>query len=143
MSLYLRLMGIKKIVLLVTALLLILSLFFPWVVIESRNIVVRGMEAAGTTYGKPGLLSLVFAVLVFFFGLVPRIWAHRICIFSSALNTGWAMRNFLLLSVCQGGECPERQPFFYVYLISSILLLVAVLVQEVPYKKQQADANVA
>lgn len=111
--------------------LVIVSVFFPWVIIESRHIVVSGMQAAGTTYGKPGVLSLFFAVLVLVFSLVPRVWAHRITIFSSALHTGWALRNFLMLSVCQGGECPQRQPFFYVYLISSVLLLVAVLIQEV------------
>jgi hypothetical protein len=131
-------MRIKKIVLVATALLLIISCFFPWVIIESKNIVVRGMQATGTTYGKPGLMSLLLAVLVAIFALVPRIWAHRICIFSTALNTGWALRNFLLLSVCQGGECPQRQLFFYVYLFSSLLLLVAVLIQEVPYKKTAA-----
>ena len=49
------------------------AVFFPWVVIESKNIVVSGMQSAGTTYGKPGLLSLFFAGLVAFFSLVPRI----------------------------------------------------------------------
>jgi len=129
--LYLRRMSARKIFLLATATVLVVSVFFPWVIIQSKNIVVSGMHAEGTAYGKPGLLSLFFTALVVLFSLVPRVWAHRITIFSSALHTGWALRNFLLLSVCQGGECPQRQPFFYVYLVSSILLLVAVLMQEV------------
>lgn len=123
-------MGAKKIILIVIALILVVSIFFPWVVIQSKNIVVGGLVATGTTYGKPGLLSLLFALLIIFFSFMPRVWAHRICIFSGALNVGWAVRNFLLLSACQGGECPQRQTFFYVYLCSSVLLLVAVLVQE-------------
>lgn len=120
----------KKWILLVVALIVLLSVFFPWVIIESKNIVVSGMQAARTAYGKPGLFSLFFAGLVFIFSLVPRIWAHRICIFSGALNIGWALRNFLILSTCQGGECPQRQAAFYIYLFSSILLLIVVLVQE-------------
>jgi hypothetical protein len=113
------------------ALVLIGTIFFPWVVIESRGMVISGMEAAGTNYGKPGLFTLVFASLVFIFSLVPRVWAHRICVFSAALNIGWALRNFLILSACAGGECPQRQWAFYLYLFSSLFLLVAVLFQDV------------
>lgn len=131
-------MGIKKWILIAVALVLMASLFFPWVIIESKNIVVSGMQAAGTTYGKPGLLTLLFAGIILVFSLVPRIWAHRICIFCSALNTGWALRNFLILSVCQGGECPQRQAAFYIYLFSSILLLIAVLVQDMKLKNEAA-----
>jgi hypothetical protein len=93
------------------------------------------MEAAGTTYGKPGILTLFFSTIIFIFCLVPRIWAHRICMFCSALNAGWALRNFIILSVCQGGECPQRQPGFYLYFVCCILLLIAVLVQEQPLKE--------
>jgi hypothetical protein len=128
-------MGLKKSFLLATTVALIVSVFFPWTLIQTKQLVIGGVNAAGTTYGKPGLLSLIFALLTILFSFVPRVWAHRICIFCSTLNSGWALRNFLLLSTCQGGECPQRQPLFYVYLISSLLLLVAVLVQEVPYKK--------
>ncbi|HUQ97228.1 MAG TPA: hypothetical protein VM010_06160 [Chitinophagaceae bacterium] len=124
-------MQIKKSALLLLALLMLGSVFFPWVVIESKGITITGMNAAGTAYGKPGVLTLLFGGLVFIFALVPRIWAHRICLFASALHAGWALRNFLILSGCQGGDCPARQPAFYVYLISSFLLLVAVLLQDV------------
>jgi hypothetical protein len=92
------------------------------------------MKAEGTTYGKPGLLSLFFGGLVLLFSFVPRVWAHRISIFCGAMNTGWAVRNFILLSTCNGGECPQRQAAFYLYLLSSIFLLIAVLVQEVKTK---------
>jgi hypothetical protein len=129
--LYLRRMRARKGLLLVVAVILLASVFFPWLIIESKNIIVSGIQAEGTAFGKPGLLSLFFTALIIIFSLVPRVWAHRICIFTAALNTGWAVRNFLLLSTCQGGECPQRQVSFYVYLISATLLLVAVLIQEV------------
>ena len=134
-------MSARKIFLLAAAALLVVSVFFPWIIIQSKNLVVSGMQATGTAYGKPGVLSLFFTTLIVVFSLVPRIWAHRITIFCSALNAGWGLRNFLLLSVCQGGECPQRQPFFYVYLISSVLLLVAVLTQEIklPVAKEETS----
>ena len=123
-------MRARKAVLLIIAISLIASLFFPWVIIESKNLVLTGMRTDGTTFGKPGLLTLLFAALIILFSFVPRVWAHRICLFFGAFAVGWAVRNFLLLSTCQGGECPQRQVAFYVYLISSILLLVAVLLQD-------------
>jgi hypothetical protein len=132
-------MRAKKGLLLVVAAVVIASVFFPWVIIESKNIQISGMNADGTTYGKPGVLSLFLTALVFVFSFVPRVWAHRICIFSAALNAGWALRNFLLLSTCQGGECPQRQVAFYAYLISSLLLLVAVLMQDMKLPVEKTE----
>lgn len=132
-------MRARKGSLVIIAVILIASAFFPWVIIESKNLVVSGMHADGTAYGKPGMLSLFLTVLVFVFSFVPRVWAHRMCIFSAALNAGWALRNFLLLSTCQGGECPQRQTAFYVYLISSILLLVAVLMQDMKLPAEKTE----
>lgn len=129
-------MSTRKGSLLLIAAILIASVFFPWVVIQSKNIIISGMQSAGTTYGKPGVLTLFFAGMVAVFSLVPRIWAHRICMVCSAFNTGWALRNFIVLSTCQGGECPQRQTAFYVYLFSSILLLIAVLVQKMKLKDE-------
>ena len=128
-------MNWRRIFLLLSAGVLIGTVFFPWIVIESRNITVTGMQATGTTFGKPGLLSLIFATLILLFSFVPRVWAHRICLFAVAFNTGWILRNFILLSGCQGGECPQRQPAFYSYLIAGLSLLIAVLIQNVRLKQ--------
>lgn len=132
-------MRARNVFLLIVAAVVIASTFFPWVIIESKNIVVSGMQADGTTYGKPGVLSLFLTAMIFVFSFMSRVWAHRICIFSAALNVGWALRNFLLLSTCQGGECPQRQVAFYVYLISSILLLVAVLMQDMKLPAEKVE----
>jgi hypothetical protein len=124
-------MGVRRWFLVAVALSLMLTCFFPWLIIQSPHIVISGMNAKGTAYGKPGVLSLFFTGIVFLLSFVPRVWAHRINLVCSAINTGWALRNFILLSACQGGECPQRQPAFYLYLVSSVLLLIAVLVQHV------------
>ena len=134
-------MDIRKGLLLLLIMILVASVFFTWVVIESKNLVISGMQTTGTSYGKPGLLTLVFCALVAVFALVPRIWAHRICILCSAFNAAWALRNFLMLSTCQGGECPQRQPAFYVYLFSSIALLVLVLVQDVKLPQRNEEKS--
>ena len=37
------------------AIVLMAACFFPWVIIESKNIMVSGVEAKGTSFGKPGV----------------------------------------------------------------------------------------
>jgi hypothetical protein len=50
--------------------LLIVSCFSPWVVIESRQITISGIDATGTNFGKPGYLHLLFAILFVPSGLI-------------------------------------------------------------------------
>lgn len=120
------------------ALLFLASCFFPWVVIESKNIVVSGVQAGGTRWGKPGYFSLLFIAFYLVLNFVPTNWAHRSALVFAALNFGWSLRNFFLLSICQGGECPARQPFFYVYILTAGLLLLLVLLRKVKPEKEPA-----
>jgi hypothetical protein len=106
---------------------LIVACFFPWVIIESRHIIVSGLESAGTTFGKPGLLHLVFAGLYIILFLIGRVWSRRLNMVIALFNLAWAVRNFILISTCSGGECPVKQPALYVLLAASIIMLVSVL----------------
>ena len=103
---------------------LIVCCFFPWVIIESKNLVISGMESTGTSFGKPGYLHLFFAGLYLLFLMFNRVWSYRANIFLAALNAGWALRNFVLIPACEGGECPKKQLAIYFILISSLALLV-------------------
>ena len=123
-----------------TALLFLGSHFFPWLLIESKQIMISGLDATGTRFGKPGLLSLSFITLFFLLNFIPRNWAHRACIILAALNVGWTVRNFTLLSMCYGGECPVRQAAFYVYLITGLLLILLVLLQPVKLKVENEES---
>lgn len=97
--------------------------FMPWTFIASRQITVTGMHAEGTNFGRPGLFHLILGTVAAIMFLVPRIWAKRTNVFVAALNIAWAFRNYLLLSSCMMGECPEKKPALY------MLLLVAVVIQ--------------
>lgn len=109
------------------AIVLIFACFIPWVVIESKDIVVSGVEATGTAFGKPGYFHLFFAGLYIVFVLVNRLWSKRVNIFLSAFNVAWAFRNFTIISACYGGECPSKKVGLYLVLISSIFMLLSVL----------------
>ena len=114
----------------VAGLLLLVACFLPWVTIESRGVVVSGMDAGGTSFGKPGSGHLFFLFFYFLFLIVPRVWAKRANLVVVALNAAWCLRNFLIIGTCSGGICPERSFGFYLLLIASLLMLVAALFTE-------------
>ena len=108
-------------------LLVIGACFFPWVTIESRNIVISGLDGSALGYGKPGLLHITLSVLVICFLLFGKMWSMRTAFFMGAFNIAWAARNFLALSACSGGICPHRHPALYVVLAASFLGLFFLL----------------
>lgn len=116
------------------------SIFFPWVVIESKALVVTGVDAEGTRWGKPGYFSLLFISVYLIMTLISTNWAHRTALLMAALNFGWALRNFFLLSICQYGECPSRQPAFFIYTIGSLLLLILVLIRKAKLPTAENEA---
>lgn len=122
----------------VAAVIFLASCFFPWLVIESKNLVISGVDATGTTWGKPGYMSLILISIYLIMTLIQTNWAHRTALFMGAINVAWILRTFFLLSSCQSGECPSRQPAFWVYLFTGILLLVLVLLRQV---KPPKNAN--
>lgn len=117
------------------AIVFLASCFFPWVVIESKDLVVSGVDATGTRWGKPGYMSLLFISIYLVMNFIQTNWAHRTALLVAALNLGWVIRNFFLLSICQSGECPARQPAFIIYAATGLLLLLLVLIRKVnlPY----------
>jgi len=107
------------------AIVLIISCFIPWVFIESRNITISGVDATGTNYGKPGYFNFITTGLFLLFTIIPKIWAKRFNLFVTAINVGWAVRNFFILTSCQGGECPDKKSGIYLMLIASIVMLIS------------------
>jgi len=67
------------------------------------------MYATGKqNFGRPGLMNCILAAMSMIMFLLPFIWAqtHQY-FFIVAFNIAWAVRNYILLTKCYGGECPE------------------------------------
>ena len=107
------------------AVLLIISCFSPWVFIESKSITVSGIDATGTNYGKPGYFHFITNILFLACTFIQKIWAKRLNLFVTAINLGWAVRNFFVISSCQGGECPDKKSGIFLMLIASLLMLIS------------------
>ena len=108
-----------------TALVTATACFLPWMAIESRNLVITGMNTTGTNFGKPGLLHLILVGLFVVFSLVPKSWGQRANLLVIAINGAWCLRNILLVSACAGGICPTRLYGFYLLLIGSAGMMAA------------------
>ena len=108
-------------------LLLAAACVMPWVLIPSKQLIISGIDASGTRYGKPGYLHLLLGFFYLLFTLVPAVWAKRANLLVVAFNLAWTIRNFLILSLCRGGECPQRLIGLYLLAMASILMLIAAL----------------
>ena len=87
-----------------------------------------GMNTAGTHYGRPGLMNLFFASLMAVMFLVQKLWSKRANLFLGALNIAWCIRNYIIVSACYAGDCPEKQPSVYgMVTVGALMLLMALL----------------
>lgn len=106
---------------------LVVAVHMDWVHIDSIGLTVTGMRTEGTNFGQPGMFHLVMAVMYIVFALMPRLWAKRLNLLVGALNLAWAIRNFLLVSACSGGECPEKQAGLVLVMVFSAFLMAGAL----------------
>ena len=116
------------------AVVLIVACFFPWVTIVSKSIIVSGVASEGTYFGKPGYLHFIFTIPYILLLLNNKLWSRRVNVFICALNLTWSIRNFIVISTCQAGICPQKQPALYLVLISSIFMMIAVLFADAKMK---------
>jgi hypothetical protein len=115
---------------------LVIACFNPWIFIESKNIEVSGISAENIRLGKPAYFHFLMAAIYLLFNFTPRVWAKRWNLVVASLNLAWAIRNFLLVSGCSAGECPEKKWALYAVLASSILMLVAALFPKISLAKE-------
>ena len=122
----------------VAVLALVAVCFMPWTFIASKQITVTGFNASGTSFGKPGYLNVVLSLVCLAFFVIPKIWAKRTNVFIAAINLAWALRNYLLLTSCIVGECPEKKAGLYLLMLTSIIIQVMTLLPKMdvaPEKK--------
>ena len=119
------------------AILLIVSCFTPWVIIESKAITVSGIDATGTNYGKPGYFHFIFSFFFLLFTFIQKVWAKRFNLLVVAVNVAWAAKNYFLLTACAGGECPVSQIGLWLMLFASGVMLISSFFPDIEIKQQQ------
>ena len=125
---------------LTACLLLIASCFFPWATIESKNIIITGIDTGGTSFGKPAYMHFLLSSLIIIFLLLKKGWAHKMAIFFAAFNLAWALRNFFIIPMCRGGECPEKHIAIYLVLLFAVLIIIFSLLIPSPVLKEKDNS---
>jgi hypothetical protein len=123
------------------AVLLAVSCFTPWVIIEAKNITVSGIDATGTNFGKPGYVHFVLAAFFILFTLINRLWAKRWNLLIGGLNLSWAIRNYFIIAACAAGECPEKKIGFYLVMLSSLVMLISTLFPDIKINKSSSSST--
>jgi hypothetical protein len=118
----------------IAAIALIACCFVPWVYIDSIKTTITGIRAEHTGFGRPGLLHIIFSAFSIILFLVPAVWAKRTNLFVGAFNLAWSIRNFLLISHCELGECPQRLFGIYAIIPLSGLLLLMTMLPDIKLK---------
>jgi hypothetical protein len=113
--------------------------FLPWSYIAGPDISISGFHAAGTNFGRPGLLNFVFCTIMLILYAVPAIWAKRWNVFVAAVNLAWSFRNYLLVTACMMGVCPEKKIGLYLLLFLSVVAQVMALLPKMPAKSNNAN----
>lgn len=131
-----------KILAFIASILMIGSCFFPWVFIESREILITGVNTTGTTYGKPGYFHIFLTGICLICLLINKNIPHKIAVFFAAFNVAWALRNYSIISGCHMGECPVKQPAIYLIIIAAVLLLTATLFWKSPANKSASGTDI-
>ena len=111
--------------------------FIPWVYIPTVQITVTGLKAEGTDFGKPALLGLMFGAVSIILFLLPKIGAKRTNVLLGAINFSWAIRNYILVTACHAGECPEKKAGIFLQLFFTLVILAMALLPKIalPEKK--------
>jgi hypothetical protein len=119
--------------------LLYIAAYQPWIIVVSKNITITGMNTAGTNFGKPALMNLIVSGISAIFLLYSSVMAKRANIFFCAFNIAWSIRNYVLISMCRGGECPERKFGLYLLMLSAVIIMLASLFPDIKIKAETSD----
>lgn len=126
---------------LAAVLVVIITCYRVWVFVPAAQLSIGGMFASGPqNFGKPGLMNIFFSFIAAIMFVLPAVWAKRLNFLFCGLNIAWAIRNYLLLSRCYGGECPQLTNALYILLAASGVMVVMCFLADVKVS-QEADGT--
>lgn len=119
------------------AIVVIIACFVPWAYYPDLHEEFTGFFSQQNRYGRPGKVLIVFAVVDILFFLVPRIWAKRANLFTSAVTLAWGIKSYMLYTACYSGICPERRLGIFLVLGGAAIVLAASLLPDLSVKEEK------
>jgi len=110
----------------------------PWIEVPSAHLQIGGMFANGKqNFGKPGLMNIICSAGAAIWFMLPQVWAKRTNIFFCGFNIAWAIRNYILLSRCYGGDCPVKLMGLYLLVFASAIMLLMAFIPDTAIKEDK------
>lgn len=128
-------MKYSQIIGIITAVIVIVVCHLPWSIVVERNIVINGMYTQGTDFGRPGLLNIILSVIMIVFFCLNKVWAKRTNLFVGAIGFAWSIRNYILVTTCYFGECPQKQPALFALVLFSFLTMLMTFFPKIEIKE--------
>ncbi len=126
-----------------TCILLITACFLPWTYHADINENFSGFYSRNNEYGKPGKITVFFAVASILLIATNRIWAKRVHLFVTGLLVAFTIRNYIVFTTCYFGYCPERKYGLYLLLFSVVLMIVVAVLPDVKLDSKTDDRQPA
>jgi len=107
------------------AIALIAVCFFPWISVPSVHLVLSGTNGTVNNeldFGRQLIPHGFLSLLTIIFFMVPAVWAKRTNIFIAFINLSWAIKNYILFSMCRTGECPQVHPALYLLVVFAVIM---------------------
>jgi len=120
--------------------LLFVAAYQPWINVPSRDLTITGMNTAGTNFGRPALMNLIVSSIAAVLFLLPTVMAKRANLFFCAFNLAWVIRNYIIVSTCRAGECPEKKFGLYLLIIAAVVIIIASLLPDIKIKSELSDS---
>jgi len=104
--------------------------FLPWTELVAHHIEYNGFHAQmndNLTVGNQWIPHSFFAFLCCLFFILNSVGAKRANILVAFINLGWAIKNFILFSLCrqtEQGECPQIRSGLILLLVLSVIIQV-------------------
>jgi hypothetical protein len=129
---------------LLSAITVIIVCYMTWVYVPSAKLAIGGLYASGKqNFGKPGIVNMICSIGATILFMLPQIWAKRTNIFFCGFNIAWAIRNYILLTRCYMGDCPEKRAGLYILVIASAIMLLMAFIPDVKIKEEMAGGSTA
>jgi hypothetical protein len=131
-------MKYSQIIGIVAAIALVIVCTLPWVYIPSLQLYLTGINgkaSAELNFGSQIKSHAFLATIMIICFYVSKIWSKRLNVFIGAVNLAWAFKNFLIFTMCRGGECPEKQIAIYLLIFFAAIMFVMSLLPKLEVKK--------
>jgi L-lactate permease len=120
----------------VAALALIGICFLPWIYVESLHLTLNGINGKineHLTFGRQIIPHTIFCSILIIFFLIPTVWAKRTNLFIGFLNLSWAIKNYIIFTMCRP-ECPQIKPTLYALVLLAITIQLCTFLPKMKIK---------